>query len=1060
MSARHVMILASAGSGKTYALTSRFVSLLALGAAPERIVALTFTRKAAGEFFDEILHKLGRAARDSKAAEALARDIGKPGLGPADFLRMLRRVVDAMPQLRLGTLDGFFARIARSFPLELGLTGEFEILQEHAARVERRRVLQRMFARSSEGLDDAQKEFIEAFKRATFGTEEKRLAASLDRFLDEHQEAYLAAPDVEVWGNTERIWRDGCDWLVPEGESGEAATSALRASLERRNLPEKQMARWTAFLEALPDWIPGAPLPAPVEYILKNALDVWDALRRGSAEMTVERKKLALGPEECVPLVRLVRHLVGGELKRRLESTRGIYAVLRGYDAVYHDAVRRAGRLTFADVQRLLQPEVSGETLARFGAAGEGGRLLIDYRLDAQFDHWLLDEFQDTSYGQWSVLRNLIDEAVQDPTGSRSFFCVGDVKQAIFTWREGDPRLFREIYHHYNQSAPGTIDERHLVESWRSGPSIISMVNAVFGRADVLSRLYSGPASDAWNAEWRNHRSARPGGAGQAAWLQADDRDARMALTVRLLQEIEPTRRNLSCAVLTQTNAMATQLADFLRREGGIPALAESDLQIATDNPLGTALLDLLRTAAHPGDTRAAEHVGMSPLREVLEADGIQFNDTLTDRLLGGIHADGFATTLEYWLRRLEGRLAVDDAFSRRRGRQLVAAAALFDETGSRDVAECVAFLERHVVRGAETSGVVRVMTIHKSKGLGFDVVILPDLEGQRIDQRRDGLAVQRRGDRSVDWILDLPAKLYHAHDASLTSHVKAGEATACYEALSLLYVAMTRAKRAMYVITEPAGKSESRNYPRILAETLGGEVRPIAVGALSVDGRWSEGEAQWHRDVAVAKPAPAIEPPVDEGRSADPWVPAIRRPARRPSASGSGRLSASQVFALEGGEAAGFGIAVHRLLAAVEWRETVDMRGWDQKGLPAGAVAEARRCVEAAGLAGIWRKTENAEVWRERSFEVVLDGAWVGGVFDRVMIQRDDGGRIRAVTVFDFKTDRVGGETAITEILQAHAPQLNLYRRAAAACTGVSPSAVRAEVVLTRLQRRLEIRP
>ena len=75
MSARHVMILASAGAGKTYALTSRFVRLLAHGARPERIVALTFTRKAAGEFFDEILKKIARAASDPAYAAQLAREI-------------------------------------------------------------------------------------------------------------------------------------------------------------------------------------------------------------------------------------------------------------------------------------------------------------------------------------------------------------------------------------------------------------------------------------------------------------------------------------------------------------------------------------------------------------------------------------------------------------------------------------------------------------------------------------------------------------------------------------------------------------------------------------------------------------------------------------------------------------------------------------------------------------------------------------------------------------------------------------------------------------------------
>src|SRR3954470_3122407 len=202
------MILASAGSGKTYALTNRFVRLLALGARPERIVALTFTRKAAGEFFDEILNKLAKASGDAAFAAELAGDIERAELGPANFLSMLRSVVDAMPTLRLGTLDGFFARIARAFPLELGLGGKFELLEEHGVRMERSRVLRQMFAHRGE-LDDAQKEFVESFKRATFGREEKRLAAQLDAFLDDHQEKFLAAPAGPLWGNADKIWPEG-----------------------------------------------------------------------------------------------------------------------------------------------------------------------------------------------------------------------------------------------------------------------------------------------------------------------------------------------------------------------------------------------------------------------------------------------------------------------------------------------------------------------------------------------------------------------------------------------------------------------------------------------------------------------------------------------------------------------------------------------------------------------------------------------------------------------------------------------------------------------------------
>ncbi|MSU48522.1 MAG: DNA helicase UvrD [Opitutus sp.] len=1047
--ARHVMILASAGSGKTYALTNRFVRLLAQGARPERIVALTFTRKAAGEFFDEILNKLARAAREEKFAVQLARDIDAPQLGRDDFRRMLRDVGEAMPRLRLGTLDGFFGRIARAFPLELGLTGDFEVLQEHAARTARRRVLARMFARAPGGLDAAQREFVEAFKRATFGTEEKQLAARLDGFIDEHQEKFLAAPSAALWGDAGRIWPAGCEWLETGGKTLAEAVAALRGALVGRGLPEKQLARWDLFFAALPEWSPGAPLPGPVEYILKNALLVWSDVRGGAAEMTVERKKLALSPGECADLAVIVRHLIGGEFQRRLETTRGIHAVLRGYETVYHDAVRRGGKLTFGDVQRLLLPEVSGETLTRSGEGGDG-RLLIDYRLDAQFDHWLLDEFQDTSFGQWSILRNLIDEAVQDPAGGRSFFCVGDVKQAIYTWREGDPRLFREIFDHYNEAAPGTIAEEHLVKSFRSGPAIIEMVNAVFGRGDVLGSLFPGPASETWNREWRAHESARPELTSHAAWLPAADEAGRFALTVSLLQAIAPLDLGLSCAVLMQTNANATALAEYLRREGRIPAIAESDLHIATDNPLGAALLALAQVAAHPGDTLARELVAMTPLRAVLDAEGVTPPEQLTARLLAQIHGEGFERTMEFWLRRLEARLAPDDAFSRERGRQFVAAAALFDATGSRDVAEFGAFMERHAVRGTEVAGVVRVMTIHKSKGLGFDVVILPDLEGQRIDQRREGLAVERAADRSVEWVLDLPPKLFYGQDETLSAHVREAEAEAGYEALSLLYVAMTRAKRAMYVITKPPGTSESRNYPKLLASTLGSET-------------WSEGNEGWYETIAVAPGAAEAGFRADEIEALDPVRAgrAPRRSARRPSAQKTDVVGAVEMFSLEGSRvaAAGFGVAVHALLAEVEWGGAREFaRVWAARGEPAEVIEEAIGCLEAPELAGVWAQRDHGEVWRERAFELVLDDAWVTGVFDRVVIEREAGGRVERVTVFDFKTDRVSDEAGIREGVKRHAAQMDLYRRVAAAFTRVPVEAVTCELIFTQGPRRVRV--
>jgi ATP-dependent helicase/nuclease subunit A len=1043
---RHEMILASAGSGKTYALTNRFVRLLAHGAPPERIVALTFTRKAAGEFFDEILKKLARAATSTEAARKLAEEIAAPALGATDFLRLLRSVVESMPRLNLGTLDGFFARIVQAFPLELGLDGEFEIMDAAAARRERRRVLRRMFSAASEP-DAAQREFIEAFKRATFGVEEKRLARVLDGFLDDHGETFLAAPDATQWGEAARIWKEGSAWLAAAGGRS-AATQELKTALAGMEFNEKQRVRWEDFFVALAEWSPGATLPKPLEYILKNAFEAWPELE----EIVIERKKVALTPAVRPALRAVLEGVAGAELGRRLEMTRGIFAVLRGYEQSYDGAVRRAGRLTFADVLRLLLPSGGAPKLMRGGREGgddEDARLLIDWRLDAKFDHWLLDEFQDTSFEQWSVLRNLIDEAVQDPEGRRSLFYVGDVKQAIFAWRGGDPRLFREIFEHYNEAMPDAIAEGRLDTSWRSGPAVIAMVNCVFGAAEVLQGMLPVPAAEAWVKEWRDHVSAQPALGGFAELRHAADEAGRFAETLQILREVEPARRGLEVAVLVLKNSTATALADYLRREGGLAAVAESDLCVATDNPLTSALLALLRAAAYPGDTLAREHVRMTPLEALLTGERLLSRDALTAELLAEVHEAGFAGTLERWLRRLAPVVAGDE-FSAERGRLLIAAAEKFDESGSRDVAEFLEFAERHTVREADAAGVVRVMTVHKAKGLGFDLVILPDLEGKKLATRRDGLAVQRAADRSVEWVLELPAKVFAERDSVLAAHVATAESEAAYENLCLLYVAMTRAKRALYLIVEPpAAKSTSQNFTRLLRETLGES--------------WADGDARWFEKIIPVEGGEAgnaiVSNDEDEGAGASWPLRAARRPARTPSGLKKSALSGSLVFALGRNGAADFGTAVHARFSELEWIGAGGIGAfaerWRDAGVANDAVEEVLACLRAPTLVARWTPpVRQAEVWRERAFEMVLDGAWVTGIFDRVVVEFDQAGRAVQASVIDFKTDRVTDTADVAAGVARHAGQLNLYRRVVAVLTGLACSQVSCELIFTRLQR------
>lgn len=1059
----HEMIFASAGSGKTFALTTRFIRLLALGVAPERIVALTFTRKAAGEFFGEILNRLAAACDDEKNARALAAAVERPELAAADFRRLLRGMVGAMHRLNLGTLDGFFAKIVRAFPLELGLGGEPGLLDEHAAAEERREVLARLFA-GSEGLTPEQKALVEAFRLATFGTEGKSVAASFDRFVEDHLALHRAAPQAAKWGVAVRIWPQGFPWAV----AGDAAVARAADEIDTwaagsPELKDKPRARWRAFAREALAWTPGQPRPENLEFVLKKALADWPAVEAGAATLMIDRQKCALGPEVCGPLAVLVRRIVGLEIGRRLVVTRGIAAVLRLFDRLYDAEVRRAGRLTFADLQQLLSPDraeantgLETRATADQGAAGGWSGEALDYRIDARLDHWLFDEFQDTSYQQWRILERFVDEVVQDPEGRRSLFYVGDVKQAIYTWREGDPRLFRHVAARYR----GAIAEGELNDSWRSGPALVEMVNRVCGDGAVVSELFPEAAQE-WNGHWREHRSARPERSGQAALLLADDEAGRRETTLRLLKELRPAERGLTCAVLVRRNEVGAKLADHLRREGGIAAVAESDLRIGTDNPAATALAALLRLAVHPGDEFARREVAMSPLAALLGMRGAEDAGTAGRAVRCAVEAEGFEAWLAGWARRLEPVLAADDAFTRLRLRQLVAAGRTYDAGGARDVDAFIRFLEEHTVREPEGAGVVRVMTVHKSKGLGFDVVILPDLEGDKLARRRDGPAVQKAEDRSVAWVLEYPGTMLAEADPVLREYQRAAVAENCYEQLSLLYVALTRAKRALYAVIEPPGKSTSLNFPRLLTATLGEEEREVRVGEGTFRGAWAAGEGGWFAaegGAAVRRQAAAsVDEAAAQAENCAVAAAVSARAgllARRPSGEKPGCVGGGALFAGVGGEAERLhGRRVHELLAAVEWADGTErerlaayVRRQPEPEVWSAAVAEAAACVGAEALREVFASRSGAEVWRERAFEAVVDGAWVSGVPDRVVV-RWEGGKVAGAAIYDFKTER---DADAERLRGRYAGQLELYREVVGGLLGVGREQVECWLVAT----------
>lgn len=1041
----HEIITASAGSGKTWSLVVRYIRLLVMGAEPRAIIALTFSRKAAGEFFSAILHRLAEAALTDEGAAKLARDAEAPHCERADFVRLLAALVREMPLLTLGTMDSFFVRIARSFPLELGLAGDFAILDDHRVGIEQQRVLQRVFAPGK--LQEAgRREFLAAFQQATFGREEVRLNRLIGEFLDNWQNYYLQAPQEDRWGNPAAIWRDG--FFRPAAEKGwpDLVAAAQRAVESSPDLSDKQKVPLEKLLAALETHTFGTPVDKDVKGTLEKLLELLPDLAAGEAVITLYKKTTIHAPL-TLALHTLTARFVHDTLLVCLHQTRGIYSILALYDEQYHAAVRRQGRLTFQDVQYILSGDLSATDDTLAGASRED----IDYRLDARFSHWLLDEFQDTSRIQWRVLHNLCDEAIQDTEGARSFFAVGDEKQSIFTWRGAEPELFGELLSHYGEA----LKVRPLSHSQRSGPAVIAQVNRLCGDTAKLAGLpgLEGGAAR-WN--WQEHTTAHAQRTGCAAVIEvpaddADEEDGVWLACADLLREIQPLRRGLTCAVLCHRNARAAEIADLLRTHSGMEVVCESDVSIATDNPAAAAFLALIKAAAHPADQFAWQQVLMSPLGEVMAA---RWPDTegrtahsrqmarrgvFTAEVLAQIVADGFERTLRAWLERLLHVLPGLDSFSRGRLEELCRAAQAFDADGSRDADEFIAFAESWSVRESACASAIQVMTLHKSKGLTFDIVILPDLHDGKMYRHRHSIGTGRDELQEIEWITQLPGKDIAAADPVLAAALEQHDAKQWRERLAQLYVAVTRARRANYLLLPPPpAKPTAVTLPRIVRHMLaGGEPGAIVIGERDCALLDSEGDLHWWQ--AEKLRGPAAPAPADNLFAA---IPAPAPPPARIAHRVKARASSSSRYTARR-EGRRFGTLVHALLSRVEWSGPGAMEEVEQffrRTIPqpeawqAAALQTVRRCLSDATIAQAfaWPGAE-AVIWRERPFEAMIAGELISGVFDRVTIA---GGRVQ---LLEFKTDQLDDTpSALAAATERHGRQTGLYRAALVKLTGL----------------------
>ncbi len=894
-----IQVKASAGSGKTHALTERFITL-ALGASRQlpracadsleagyalpEILAVTFTNKAAAEMRERVLGRLKGMALGSDGADAESRRKARDEL--EDLLIHAER-------LNIRTIDSLLFLLARVFALELGLRPDFEpafalddiladLYDRLAARLPEDPALGRAFAEAAASLlRDASGFFpLRRFRERTMAVAER----------------VLTDPPGEAW----------------------AAPDALRLGLERR---VGELANAAGALHAA---MKAAGVAGNANF-LKFLLRCREAEQADAPPASTYASKPGLA--DC--LLKASRDAVTPELERLYAALQTAYArcslelpVVRAALGVA-PFLSLAGRLgedfpTYLTQMRVL-PHALWPRLVAGRLRGDQGVPDAWCRLGAGLAHILIDEFQDTARDQWEVLRLL---AVECLARGGSLYLVGDVKQAIYGWRGGDAALFDEAPDDPELARIASVARQTLPVNWRSAREVVAANNRFFGAlatsdtarqvAEALlgtsHEVAAGQLATSLRLAFADAKQKLPSdrivaeGHVRVTALPATsvgdyDAAARETLVELLTDELLPRHGAGGVAVLTRSNPQAARVAAWLI-EAGVPVVTENSLRLA-EHPLIRQLAAMLAFLDYPPDSLSffAFVSGQELFGDLAGISREELADWLATLPGRGSLSLAFAANWpDVWERlvrpflrqtglagpydllreiisgyRLLERRPADEAFLRR----FLEIAHLAESRGHASISAFLDFWRElgddEKVPQPEHVAAVRVMTIHKAKGLQFPAVVVPfhHFTGRPGNGPLVAAAIEE-------------GPVLVPDQAGLGPQHALRRARELAEQIHLLYVAWTRPKIELHAFVPGHGKlREDSRYPlpralEVLFAAFGQDPAdgdPIRLGAIP--------------ETAAPPPAacPTGEPPATSEPEAAPvtahppmaWLPRLK---------------------------------------------------------------------------------------------------------------------------------------------------------------------------------------
>jgi ATP-dependent exoDNAse (exonuclease V) beta subunit len=507
------------------------------------------------------------------------------------------------------------------------------------------------------------------------------------------------------------------------------------------------------------------------------------------------------------------------------------------------------------------------------------------------------------------------------------------------------------------------------------------------------------------------------------------------------------------------------QLGVSASEEGGRPL---------TDSAAVRLLLSLLKLADHPGDRIARFHVATSPLGPMLgfedfreEIKAVRLAESLRASLLN----DGYGPTIAAWSQRLLPHI---NAREQARLTQLIKLSDAFQPSVTLRPTDFVEFVQEE--RVADPSGDrIRVMTVHQAKGLQFDIVVLPELDHQvpgqapdlvagNVDPAEPPDAVCLYRSESIQKLL--PTELQQLFEQDLERRM--------HEALCLLYVALTRAVQAMYLLIAPHDKDPKKSFAGLLRASLTTDMLAPADTVL-----FETGNPDWDQREGVASLFQAAVPPADNSeetsgglkKTPDPvFAPPLATPTRgwhrqAPSQHDSSKRL-DELFRSRNAHALERGMLIHKWFEQIEWldagRPTKEQLFVAARTLspmtiePQDVLPEFFAMLDNPAIAGVLTREQSPNhslsprVLREHPFACRFERTLISGIIDRLVLWSSKNKSV-AAEIVDFKTDTISDPAALPARVETYRPQLDFYRQAVAQLFQIAANDVSATLVFVQ---------